>query len=109
MTNSQNQISKRKEEYINLCLNHEVAYQKSNGFEQYDFIHDTLIEVVSEDINFDTQFLGKTISYPFIISSMTEGTIKAKVLNENIAITANEFSIPISADVIDVSGSGGTS
>ena len=95
MINSQNQISKRKEEHIDLCLNHEVAYQKSNGFEQYDFIHDALTEVVIEDVIFDTQFLGKTISYPFMISSMTGGTIKAKVLNENLAIAANELSIPI--------------
>ena len=95
MIKSRNQISKRKEEHIDLCLNHDVAYKKSNGFEQYDFIHEALTEVVIDDINFDTQFLGKTISYPFMISSMTGGTEKAKVLNENLAIAANELNIPI--------------
>ena len=95
MIESSNQISKRKEEHIDLCLNHNVAYQKSNGFEQYDFIHEALTEVVIDDIKFDRQFLGKTISYPFMISSMTGGTEKAKVLNENLAIAANELNIPI--------------
>lgn len=95
MIKSSNQISKRKAEHIDLCLNNDVAYQKSNGFEQYDFIHEALTEVVIEDIKFDTQFLAKTISYPFMISSMTGGTEKAKALNENLAIAANELNIPI--------------
>ena len=72
-----------------------MAYKKSNGFEQYEFIHEALTEVVIDDIKFDTQFLGKTISYPFMISSMTGGTEKAKVLNENLSIVANELNIPI--------------
>lgn len=95
MTKSSNQISRRKEEHIDLCLNNDVAYHKSNGFEQYDFIHEALTEVVIDDIKFDTQFLAKTISYPFVISAMTGGTEKAKVLNENLSIAANELNIPI--------------
>lgn len=95
MTKSSNQISKRKEEHIDLCLHKDVAYQKSNGFEKYNFIHEALTEVIIDDIQFDTRFLGKTISYPFIISSMTGGTEKAQVLNANLAIVANELNIPI--------------
>lgn len=95
MTKSSNQISKRKEEHIDLCLNKDVTYQKSNGFEKYNFIHEALTEVIIDDIQFDTRFLGKTISYPFIISSMTGGTEKAQVLNANLAIVANELNIPI--------------
>ncbi len=95
MSKTQNQISKRKEEHIDLCLNHDVAYQKSNGFEQYDFIHEALTEVVFDDIKFDTQFLEKTISYPFMISSMTGGTERAKALNEKLSIVANKLNISI--------------
>jgi len=95
MIESSNQISKRKAEHIDLCLNRDVAYEKSNGFEQYDFIHEALTEVIIDDIKFDTQFLGKTISYPYMISSMTGGTEKAKVLNENLSLAANELNIPI--------------
>lgn len=83
-----------KEEHIDLCLNYDVAYQKSNEFEQYDFIHEALTIGIIDDIKFDTQYLGKTISYPFIISSMTGGTEKAKELNEKLAIVANELNIP---------------
>ncbi len=95
MSKTHKQISKRKEEHIELCLNEDVVYRKSNGFEQYDFIHDPLTEILLDDINFKTQFLGKTISYPFMISSMTGGTGKAKKLNANLAIVANRLNIPI--------------
>ena len=87
--------TKRKEEHIDLCLNHKVGYRKSNGFENYDFVHEALTEVVIDDIKFGTQFLGKTISYPFMISSMTGGTHSAKILNENLSIAANKLNIPI--------------
>jgi len=95
MSKTQIQISKRKEEHIDLCLNEDVAYHKSNGFEQYDFLHDPLTEVLIEEIDFQTKFLNKIISYPFLISSMTGGTGKAKGLNANLAIAASELNIPI--------------
>lgn len=95
MSKTHNQISKRKAEHIELCLNEDVVYNKSSGFEKYDFIHDALTEVLIDEINFETRFLGKIISYPFMISSMTGGTEKARSLNENLAVAANEFNIPI--------------
>ncbi|VAX26289.1 Isopentenyl-diphosphate delta-isomerase, FMN-dependent [hydrothermal vent metagenome] len=95
MSKTYNQISKRKAEHIDLCLNEDVVFNKSNGLEQFDFVHDALTEVLIDEINFETRFLGKIISYPFMISSMTGGTGKAKSLNENLAIAANEFNIPI--------------
>ncbi|NOX66120.1 MAG: type 2 isopentenyl-diphosphate Delta-isomerase [Chlorobi bacterium] len=95
MSKTHDQISKRKAEHIDLCLNEDVVYHKSNGLEQFDFIHDALTEVLIDEINFETRFVGKIISYPFMISSITGGTEKAKSLNENLAIAANEFNIPI--------------
>ncbi|MEN8192001.1 MAG: type 2 isopentenyl-diphosphate Delta-isomerase [Bacteroidota bacterium] len=88
-------ISKRKDEHIDICLKDNVDFVKSNGFENYDFIHDALTEVVIEDINFETQFLGKNISSPFLISSMTGGTERSKSINEQLAVAANELNIPI--------------
>ena len=87
--------SKRKKEHIDICLNQNVAYNKSNGFEKYDFVHDAMTEVVIDEIEFNTNFLGKSISYPFMISSMTGGTEDSAKINEDLAIAANELNIPI--------------
>lgn len=88
-------ISNRKKEHIDICLNSDVTYKKSNGFEKYDFIHNPLTEVVIDEIDFKTKFLDKEINLPFIISSMTGGAKETIALNEKLSIVANELNIPI--------------
>lgn len=90
-----NNTSKRKDEHIQICLNDNVSYRKSNGFEKYQFIHDATTEVKIEEINLNTSFLGKDISFPIIISSMTGGTNRAGKLNEKLAKAAQELNIAI--------------
>ncbi len=90
-----NKISERKKDHINICLNSDVNYKKTNGFEKYDFIHNPLTEVDISKIDFTTQFLSKEISLPFLISSMTGGAKETTALNEKLAIVANELNIPI--------------
>ncbi|MCF6269532.1 MAG: type 2 isopentenyl-diphosphate Delta-isomerase [Melioribacteraceae bacterium] len=88
-------ISERKKEHIDICLNSDVTYKKSNGFEKYDFIHNPITEVKIDEIDFSSNFLEKKISLPFIISSMTGGTKETTSLNEKLSIIANELNIPI--------------
>jgi len=88
-------ISERKKDHIDICLNSDVTYKKSNGFEKYDFIHNPLTEVKIEEIDFSNDFLGKRISFPFLISSMTGGAKETTTLNEKLSIVANELNIPI--------------
>ena len=94
MENSKN-TSIRKDEHIKICLDDDVSYIKSNGFEKYQFIHDALTEVQIDKIDLSTSFLGKTISSPIIISSMTGGTKKAGDFNKNLAEAAQELNIAI--------------
>lgn len=88
-------ISERKKDHIDICLNSDVTYIKSNGFEKYDFVHDPLTEVKIDDIDFNKNFLEKKISLPFLISSMTGGTEETATLNEKLSIVANELNIPM--------------
>ncbi len=90
-----NNTSKRKDEHIQICLNDDVSYRKTNGFEKYQFIHYATTEVKIEEINLSTTFLGKEISFPIIISSMTGGTNRAGKLNEKLAEAAQELNIAI--------------
>lgn len=90
-----NNTSKRKDEHIQIFLTNNVSYRKSNGFEKYQFIHDATTEVKIEEINLSTTFLGKEISFPIIISSMTGGTNRAGKLNEKLAKAAQKLNIAI--------------
>lgn len=96
MSKSITDTSKRKKEHIELCLTDKVAFQsKTNGFEQYDFIHDALTEVDISKISFQTKLFSKKINYPFLISCMTGGTEEAENINQRLAVIAEELKIPI--------------
>lgn len=86
--------SQRKKEHIDLCLTSDVQFkQKTNGFEQYDFIHYAATEVDLNKISFETRFFKKRINYPFLISCMTGGTAEAENINERLAEVASGLNI----------------
>lgn len=87
-------IENRKEDHINICLNNDVQYKNNNTFDDYEFIHCALPEIDFEQIDQSINFFGKIIDYPFLISSMTGGTDKAKDINYQLAHIANELNIP---------------
>lgn len=90
-----NLLSKRKSEHIDLCLNSDVNFIKTNGFDKYEFINHALTTVDFDKIDFTTTFLNKKINYPFLISSMTGGTEEAYNINKNLALIAHHLNIPI--------------
>ncbi|MBI9072716.1 MAG: type 2 isopentenyl-diphosphate Delta-isomerase [Melioribacteraceae bacterium] len=86
----------RKIDHIRLCLNEDVAFKnKSNGFDKYSFEHDASTEVDIHSIDLETDFFGKTIDLPFMISSMTGGANGSFKINEDLAVVANKLNIPI--------------
>jgi isopentenyl-diphosphate delta-isomerase len=88
--------SQRKREHIELCLTDKVSFKnKTSGFDKYDFEHYAITEVKLKEINFTSQFFGKEISYPFIISCMTGGTTEAENINASLAVAAEELRIPL--------------
>ncbi len=94
--NKTDKISKRKKEHIELCLTDKVSFkEKTNGFDYYDFKHYAITEVVPEEINFQTKFLGKKINFPFLISCMTGGTVEAESINAKLALAAEQLKIPV--------------
>lgn len=92
----ENKTAQRKKEHLELCLTDAVQFRsKTNGFENYDFIHNAVTEVEIEKISFETKFFKKKIKYPFLISCMTGGTGEAEYINANLALAAEELKIPI--------------
>jgi len=84
-------INQRKTEHIKLCLTEQVeGVNKSTGLEGISFIHNALPEINFADINLQTNFLGKQLKAPFLVSSMTGGSALATEINVNLAVASEE-------------------
>lgn len=84
-------INQRKTEHIRLCLTGNVeGVDKTTGLEGIHFIHNALPEINFESITTETDFLGKQLKAPFLVSSMTGGSELATEINRNLSIAAEE-------------------
>ncbi|WP_114352237.1 type 2 isopentenyl-diphosphate Delta-isomerase [Saliterribacillus persicus] len=84
-------IQKRKAEHIELCLTDQVMGENiSSGLEKYRFLHHALPDLNFEEIEIGTSFLEKSISTPFLVSSMTGGAALAEAINRNLAVACEE-------------------
>ncbi len=76
----------RKQQHVQITMSKDVSFRsKTSGFERYEFQHNALPEMNFLDTDPSTTFLGKRISLPFIISSMTGGYGDAKRINRRLA------------------------
>jgi len=88
------QTQTRKAEHLRICLDEDVQFsQTTNGLERYRFIHCCLPEINRDEIDLGTQFLGKSLSYPLLISSMTGGTEFAGTINRRLAEVAQHYNM----------------
>lgn len=82
----------RKADHIRICLEQDVQFhQTTNGLEHYRFTHCCLPEINIDEIDIRTQFLGKQLGAPLLISSMTGGTEQAGVINCRLAEVAQHY------------------
>ncbi len=84
----------RKADHIRICLEGDVQCQEvTTGLEHYRFQHCCLPELDLADLDIRTQFLGKALGAPLLISSMTGGTEQAKVINQRLAAIAQTYGL----------------
>ena len=83
----------RKDDHIRICLEKQVEFAKSNGFERIELEHRALPEMSRDDINLSTKFLGKKFSSPIFIEAMTGGTKSGEKINKNLAKAAEALGI----------------
>ncbi len=84
----------RKADHIRINLEENVQFPRlTTGLEQYRFMHQALPECDLAAINTQTTFLGKQLSAPILISSMTGGTEEAQHINYNLAAAAQAAGI----------------
>jgi isopentenyl-diphosphate Delta-isomerase len=83
----------RKADHLRICLDENVQFAQTTGLERYRFAHCCLPELSYEDIDLTTQFLGKSLRAPLLISSMTGGTDQAKTINYRLAAIAQQYGL----------------
>lgn len=85
---------KRKKEHLEICLDTEsVTSRLGTGLDRYRFTHNALPELELDEIDLSTTFLGKKLSAPILISSMTGGFDLARKVNRNLAAAAQELGL----------------
>ncbi|MEH2067244.1 MAG: type 2 isopentenyl-diphosphate Delta-isomerase [Nostoc sp.] len=93
-TNVSAQTQNRKADHIRICLEEDVqSHEVTNGLERYRFTHCCLPELDYSDIKISTNFLGKHLGAPLLISSMTGGTEQAGIINQRLAEVAQHYKI----------------
>jgi isopentenyl-diphosphate Delta-isomerase len=84
----------RKADHLRICLDEDVqCHDTTNGLERYRFLHCCLPELDRSEIDLSTTFLGKKLSAPLLISSMTGGTELAKTINYRLATVAQQYGL----------------
>ncbi len=83
--------SARKEEHLNISLNHNIDYsEKKTGFGDYFFVHNALPEISLEEIDTSITVLNRKLRLPLMISPMVGGISEAAKINRDLAIVARE-------------------
>lgn len=83
----------RKADHIRINLEQDVRSGLAGGFPKIHFVHQALPELNLRDVATGTAFLGKPLSAPLLISSMTGGTEQAGRINQALAEAAESCGV----------------
>lgn len=90
------QITNRKQEHLDLVLQDKEVDRQQSGFECIRLMHRALPELDFAQLDTSSEFLGKKLSFPLLISSMTGGAADNLVeINRNLALAAEENQIAL--------------
>ncbi len=85
----------RKARHLDICLEEDIGSHLSAGFAAIRLRHEALPECSLDDVSTAVTFLGKPLAAPLLISSMTGGTARAKEINRNLALAAQEAGVAL--------------
>jgi isopentenyl-diphosphate delta-isomerase len=81
--------AKRKDAHLDLCATGEVEPQGNSTLLEYvRLVHCAMPEMAVDEVDLSTEFLGKRLRYPLLITGMTGGTERAGVVNRDLAVLA---------------------
>ncbi len=87
-------IQDRKTDHIRINLETDVQFPRLRaGFADLRFVHRALPDLHLDHVDTSTTFLARFLKAPVLISSMTGGTGQAQLINQNLAIAAQETGV----------------
>lgn len=95
-TSSTQQITQRKQDHIQAILEDALIERNQSGFDAIRLMHRALPELDFNQLETSCEFLGKQISFPLLISSMTGGGAQnLEKINRHLAEAAQACNIPM--------------
>jgi isopentenyl-diphosphate delta-isomerase len=89
------EIEARKSRHLDICLEDDVASHLDAGFSRVRLQHEALPECALDDVDTSLDFFGHRLAAPILVSSMTGGTQRARVINERLAIAAERTGVAL--------------
>lgn len=84
----------RKQQHVQLTLSKDVSFRTTSaGFERWEFVHNALPEISLTDVDTSTSFLGKSLTFPLVISSMTGGYRDAVHINRALGEVCQSYGL----------------
>jgi len=85
---------RRKGEHVDIVINEDVRSER-NYWDDVKLVHQSIPDFDFDDVSTKTEFAGRKIAAPILISGMTGGFDKAAEINSNLAWAAAELQIPM--------------
>ena len=94
MADSDDAIARRKADHLRINLEEDVRAKGVDfGFERFRFEHQALPEIDLASVSTVTNLFGRELRAPLLISSMTGGVERGRVINRNLAIAAQQLGV----------------
>jgi isopentenyl-diphosphate delta-isomerase len=86
--------ARRKDSHLDLCATGDVEpAQNSTLLECVKLVHCAMPELDVEEVDLSTEFLGKRLRYPLLVTGMTGGTERAGAVNKDLALLAERHGL----------------
>lgn len=86
--------TQRKTDHIEIALNEDVEFRRATtGLERYTFTYEALPEISRGEVDTSVSLLGRRLSMPLVISSMTGGTKEGEIYNRIFAQAAQKYGL----------------
>ncbi len=89
------EVKQRKAEHVRAALREDLSAPQRAGWHDIRLIHQALPEVDLDAIDTSVDFLGHTLRYPILISSMTGGHADLTGINRNLALAAQRYGLAL--------------
>jgi isopentenyl-diphosphate delta-isomerase len=88
------ETAKRKDAHLDLCANGDVVpAENTTLLECVRLVHCAMPELAVDEVDLSTEFLGKRLRYPLLMTGMTGGTERAGVVNRDLATLAERHGL----------------